>query len=575
MGRRANSIFEGLNMGLHHRSILRGMQYCVAGALFLLGAATSSPAWDRAHSNGTNTGYASVTTKAAGAGSVSIPNIGSFAVGAGPVLANDGTVYIGNEQGKLMAFRADGTPYWSRDITHGQSIVASPVIDSQGNVYVIGVKAMRDHTVTPTVTRMEATLHKFTASGGWLYQMPFPQYYNGGATTAAPNIWRHNGAEAIMVPIAYPLPFSSGHENHLIAFSTSGQVLADAKVSIESPTTYGEQGNITGFTVPGDGSRPIEPPMPTAAVFTNQGGGTPFIIVADGYQNVVGYTFDTAALTEIFRVTEGNESGRSGSDKYFAFPTTPMVLPDGHSLVGAFDGLRFLGPNMTKVPTVKGVRSSAPPTLLTSGKVVMVTGDRHMYEQSDLAVLQGGTLETRIPLGSRSLASAAASHNQVFVSTADALFTFDANTLEQVQRFDWVGGGRNPPVIGPQGQVYAIASNILFVFPAPQQVPANLVAQPLVDAVETTDPVALQPAQSYSPPLLPDGNRLFACLELDGDDCGKGDYNEISLAWCQKQGFTKVSGYDVDSRKVKAETLDAHFCSKNKCKVFDSIGCEN
>jgi hypothetical protein len=123
-----------------------------------------------------------------------------------------------------------------------------------------------------------------------------------------------------MVPVAYPLPFSSGHENHLIAFSTSGQVLADAKVSIESPTTYGEQGKITGFVVPGDGSRPPEPPMPTAAIFTNQGGGTPFIIVADGYQNVVGYTFDNTALTETFRVTEGNESGRSGSGQIFRLP---------------------------------------------------------------------------------------------------------------------------------------------------------------------------------------------------------------------------------------------------------------
>jgi hypothetical protein len=70
------------------------------------------------------------------------------------------------------------------------------------------------------------------------------------------------------------------------------------------------------------------------------------------------------------------------------------------------------------------------------------------------------------------------------------------------------------------------------------------------------------------------GNRLFACEELDQDDCGKGDHKDISLAWCQKQGYAKATGYDVDSRKVKAETLDGHFCSKNKCKVFDSIGCE-
>jgi hypothetical protein len=549
-------------------SVFRLARGCIVAALVAWVPWAPAAAWERPHSSGTNSGYASVTTKAAGAGSISVPNIGSFAPGAGPVVAADGSVYIGNEQGKLMAFRADGSPYWSRDITHGQSIVASPVIDSAGNVYVIGIKMMRDHTVTPTVTRLESTLHKFTASGGWLYQMPFPQIYNGGATTAAPNIWRYNGAEAIMVPVAYPLPFSHGHENHLIAFSTGGQVLADAKISIESPTTYGEQGDITGFNVPGDGRKEIVPPMPTAAIFTNPNGGTPFIIVADGFQNVVGYTFDTAALTEIFRVTEGNESGRSGSDDYLAFPTTPMVMPDGHSVVGAFDGLRFMGPNMTKVPTVKGVRGYAPPTLLTSGKVVMVTGDRHMYWSSDLAVLQDGALETRIPLGSASIASAAASHNQVFVSTADAFITFDATTLQQAGKFDWVGGGVNPPAIGPQGHVYAIASNILFVFPPPRQVPQNLIGQPLVDAV------ALPPQQTFSTPMTTSGNRLFACLKLDGDDCGKGDYGQIALAWCQKQGYAKAQGYDVEKKKVKAETLDGHFCSKNKCKVFDTIACE-
>jgi hypothetical protein len=74
--------------------------------------------------------------------------------------------------------------------------------------------------------------------------------------------------------------------------------------------------------------------------------------------------------------------------------------------------------------------------------------------------------------------------------------------------------------------------------------------------------------------MTTNGNRLFACLELDQDDCGKGDYKDVSLAWCQKQGYAKVKGYDVDSRKVKAETLDGKFCSKNKCKVFDSIRCE-
>jgi hypothetical protein len=77
-----------------------------------------------------------------------------------------------------------------------------------------------------------------------------------------------------------------------------------------------------------------------------------------------------------------------------------------------------------------------------------------------------------------SFTSAAASRTHVFVSTTDALITFDANAQNQVQRFDWVGGGTSPPAIGPDGRVYAIASDILFVFPPPLRVKRPLPRAP-------------------------------------------------------------------------------------------------
>jgi len=78
---------------------------------------------------------------------------------------------------------------------------------------------------------------------------------------------------------------------------------------------------------------------------------------------------------------------------------------------------------------------------------------------------------------------------------------------------------------------------------------------------------------SQKPPMTANGNRLFACEELDQDDCGKGDYQSIATAFCVKQGFVGAGKIDVDSKKVKAETLDGGFCSKSKCKVFDQIVC--
>jgi hypothetical protein len=164
----------------------------------------------------------------------------------------------------------------------------------------------------------------------------------------------------------------------------------------------------------------------------------------------------------------------------------------------------------------------------------------------------------------------------VFVSTYDAFLTYDVNTLAELARISWVGGGSSSPAIGPKGHVYALAHDILFVFPPgvnKQIDPGKLQPETVVN-VDPAQPTNQPASQLYHPPLTANGNRLFACLELDQDDCGKGDYKEVSLAWCQKQGYAKATNFDVDSRKVKAERLDGQFCSKDKCKVFDSIRCE-
>jgi hypothetical protein len=160
-------------------------------------------AWQTAHGPTDNTGFVDVVTKPAQAATKTVGGIGTIAFGAGPVVAPDGTVYLGNEQGKLMSFKPDGTPGWSRDITPGQHIVASPVIGSDGSVYVIGVSVSRDHRGGKTVLRTDAALHVFNSTGGYFGSVPFPEHDGAGGTTASPNLWRFNGTELIIVPAVY------------------------------------------------------------------------------------------------------------------------------------------------------------------------------------------------------------------------------------------------------------------------------------------------------------------------------------------------------------------------------------
>jgi hypothetical protein len=566
-----------------------------AGIAIAIGLAASPvQAWEFAHGNRDNSGFANVVTAPAGKGSVSVPGLGKFAPGAGPVVAPDGTVYIGTIEGKLIALHADGSPFWSRDISPGQSIIASPAISSDGSIYVIGVRIERKNA--PDARVATATLHHFNSTGAWLNQIAFPQHGEvGPAALSPPNIWRSGNAEAIMVPAVYRNKVTGGHAVRLIAFSLAGQLLDDKVVKNTTPETFGGSGRpswvdwsclvpVVGwggclgyqeYNPPrGSGMLVAVPPAPGVGIFTFAGGGTPHIVVSDHYKDLVGYTFSSQRLIETFRVHENEGFMR----------TPPMIMPDGHALIGVQGSQRddmgaeeptgagrivFAGPNLNAIaPVALKFTTQAAPTRMADGRVALVDG------YGNVVILKDGKPFNGMPGAGRSIASAAASLSHLFVAGEDGFVTFDTNSLAEVRRFDWVGGGMNPPVIGPKGHVYAIASNILFVFPPPKLVSSTINQPQGAMTVSPTPPSATSQEKEYKPPMTAGGNRLFACEELDQDDCGKGDHTDISLAWCQNEGYPQVKGYDIDSKKVKAETLDGQFCSKNKCKVFDEIVCK-
>ncbi len=557
----------------------------------LLGCGPAS-AWEFAHGDRDNSGFANVTTAPAGKGSVTVPGLGAFRPGAGPVIAPDGTVYLGTAQGRLIALHADGSPFWSRDITRGQSIVASPAIAPDGSIYVIGVERIRDNRVNPPKETINSTLHRFNSTGAWLAQIPFPDHGGmGPAAIAPPGIWRFGGTEAIIVPTLYANRPNGRPMVRLIAFSPTGQVLDDkVMLGFASDITGGTDGNTLeqvvclvppivlachislGFTPPASWLLVDVPPMPGVAIVT--GGGTPLILASDHHKDLIGYSFTNQRFNEVFR--------RHQED--FFMRTPPMILPSGRAAIGlqqvgdphrADAGrLVLVTPNGSRTGQVDGVQAlHAAPTRLSDGRIVVVGA------RGRISVIKGTQIAATLNAPGRSIASAAASRNHLFVSAEGGFVTYDAATLAEVARVDWLGGGLNPPAIGPKGHVYAIASDILFVFPPPKLKGTKVatVGQPAGENIATNpEPMTTQPQErTYEPPLTVNGNRLFACEELDGDGCGKGDHRAISLAFCRKQGFAAAAEYDVDSRKDKAETLDGRFCAKNKCKVFEEIVCQN
>ncbi len=475
----------------------------LAASLFSLPRLPDAVAWTHPHGDADNSGFADVVTAPAGPGPITRPTavriIATFAPGVGPVIGNNGLIYIGSEQGRLFAFRPDGTEAWRRLLLNEQSIKASAVVGADGSVYVVGVDSFHDHSVTPPVLRRRSTLYKFAADGSLLWHTDFPDFYASfpstegrGYTTAPPNIWSSGGTEVIMVPAIYRTPVSV--DLHLEAFSTNGAWLADTIVT-QTQGAISTEGNVdfwdvlscivsAGYTCwPITFNSPIiplgppfaiswkgQPPLPGVAIFTFPLGGTPWVIVSDGMHDVVGYIFSpTASFAQAFRA----------HDAARVVGSPAMVLSDGHSLVGTDDGrITFSGPNAVKLDDVgTSCRHEAPtrcanyaaPSRTADGKIVVV-----QYRSSGgvLVVIQGAHIFSHTQVPGQSIASAAVSRNDIFVATANAFLTFDVAHLQQVQQFTWTGGGLWPPAIGPDGRVYAMAatdklSTTLFIFPPP------------------------------------------------------------------------------------------------------------
>jgi hypothetical protein len=200
--------------------------------------------------------------------------------------------------------------------------------------------------------------------------------------------------------------------------------------------------------------------MAGVGIFTFAGGGLPWVIVNDPWQQTIGYTFTTTSgFTERFRNTDPSR----------VYAASPMLLPDGHSVTAASDvggdGLEnghivFTGPNGASLPNVGNFYPLLDTPARTSHQTLVVDS-----LGGEVIFLQGATVIASIQLPGQSIAAPAVSRSHVFVSTASSLRTFNALAMTEVGRLDWTGGGLSGPAIGPS--VYALASNILYVFPGP------------------------------------------------------------------------------------------------------------
>ena len=162
-------------------------------------------------------------------------------------------------------------------------------------------------------------------------------------------------------------------------------------------------------------------------------------------QDLVGFTLSGGAFVETFRL----------HDDYRYMRSAPAILPDMHSIIGVenFDqdtllgtgtgGVGFSGPNLNKLGPVAGMKAIfATPTRLADGRTALIDG-------AATGRANGRNVDKKIALHSASFAGASASRTHLFVSTEDAIQTFDPASMKELSRMLWSGGGASQPAIGP------------------------------------------------------------------------------------------------------------------------------
>ncbi len=412
----------------------------------VFGAPAHAQTWDQAHGDSMNAGYVNVTTAPATGTPRRIENRGTFAPGAGFAIASNGHVFVGNDSGMVFGFNAEGTTMpFTVQLEAGETIAGAPLIGPNDDVYVVAVKGRG--TKQPA-----SSLSLFTIGGVLKARLLFPEHGGSqGEVMGPPVVFRTgNGANALIAAaVAYPNQLSGGYETRLVTFVNVTPYL-DQRVDVLVPETT-EEPQV-------ESTDPPVKPRGGVAIFTPGSGNQPYFLVSDGFQSLSGFRFTNAGLVEDFHLRDDS--------RFHSIVGTPMLTVDSFYYVGTNKGLMIGRPaNQLPLFTKQEMTTNAPATAFRKpGRVAVAGGhpiDLYSGPQPGSSYHHGGETHTAI----------ASSYTHFYVSMSDALLTFKNPDFLLAGRFNWIGGGQNPPVIGPKGHVYAIANNVIHVFPPPKATP--------------------------------------------------------------------------------------------------------
>ncbi len=298
--------------------------------------------------------------------------------------------------------------------------------------------------------RADSALHVFNSTGGYFGQTAFPEHDGGGGTTASPNIWRFNGTELVIVPAVY------GSRSSACSLSHAGGGLV-----LDQHATTIPHGDLRRAVVPGG----TVFRLPTGKIPRSEDGTATAVsgrrhlhqsARRDALHSAVRSDPRSWSASCCPAAPSSNCSALHDDNRFMRSAPAILARPAcdhrhggrraGPGILGptaASGGAAFSGPNMNKLAPVTGLQgdlrhADAPGRRADSIDREGADGRARRPQRR-----QEDTLDRR----SRP-ASAAASRTHLFVSTSDAIQTFDPVSLtgsvaHAVERRRPVAAGRS------------------------------------------------------------------------------------------------------------------------------------
>jgi outer membrane protein assembly factor BamB len=167
---------------------------CSIIATFEQSVSPAAAIWPKFQYDTANTGrspYPSIVDPA-----IAWSYITDYCIRSSPVIANDGTIYMGSEDGKLYAINPDGTAKWSYT-TWGRINAGAPAIGSEGTIYVGSVAGYSPDSQSYYMEH--ARLYAITPDGTlkWYFTSEGISSYDAFSPTIAPDGTIYAGADKL------------------------------------------------------------------------------------------------------------------------------------------------------------------------------------------------------------------------------------------------------------------------------------------------------------------------------------------------------------------------------------------